>query len=226
MATKQTFEAEPFSSRTFPMKRMLDVAIAGSALVVTAPVWPIIAVAVKLESPGPAFFTAKRVGRGGALFSILKFRSMTQSAAGPAITSSGDARITRVGRLLRATKLDELPQLINVLRGDMSVVGPRPEDPRYVERYSAEQRRVLLVRPGITGAAAVAYRHEQELLARSDDPEVSYITSILPAKLELELAYLESWSLLTDVRLIVQTVTSIFSRHSDIDSAVALPRGL
>ncbi len=193
-------------------KRAFDILVAASAVVVTAPLWPLIAAAIKLESRGPAFYRSHRVGQGGTLFTILKFRSMAVTTGGLGITRAGDARITRVGRVLRATKLDELPQLINVLRGEMSMVGPRPEDPRYVVQYTSRQREVLSFKPGITGAAAVEFRHEQELLEQADDPETEYVNSIMPMKLDLELRYIDEWSLAGDMRLLVRTIASIATR--------------
>lgn len=193
-------------------KRGLDLALAGIGLLVTAPLWPCIALAVRIETTGPVLHRAIRVGRGGRTFTLLKFRSMRVGSGGPAVTAGSDARITRIGRLLRQTKLDELPQLLNVLRGEMSLVGPRPEDVRYVAFYSDAQRAVLGVRPGITGAAAVAYRHEEAILAQADDVERTYRCEVLPAKLALELSYLNDRGLMTDLRLIAQTLLAVFRR--------------
>jgi len=154
-----------------------------------------------------------RVGRDGQIFRIFKFRSMVVRAerSGRAITTAGDQRVTRVGRLLRRTKLDELPQLLNVLRGEMSLVGPRPEHPNYVRLYTPEQRHVLCVRPGITGAASVRFRNEEELL-RGDDPEALYRDVVMPEKLRMELEYLEHRSFWTDLRLILETVAVLPER--------------
>jgi lipopolysaccharide/colanic/teichoic acid biosynthesis glycosyltransferase len=153
------------------------------------------------------FFRQQRVGRHGATFRIHKFRTMVQDAAqrGPALTVGDDARITSAGRWLRRTRLDELPQLIDVLAGDMSLVGPRPEVPRYVAMYTSEQRKVLTVRPGLTGAASIAYINENEILGASADPERAYIEQIMPHKLELDLRYVEEWSLGLDLRIILAT---------------------
>jgi len=165
-----------------------------------------VAVWVRLDSPGPALFRQTRVGRHGAPFTIHKFRTM-RVEAGAAITVGADPRITRSGRLLRQAKLDELPQLWDVLRGAMSFVGPRPELPRYVELYPAEIReRVLSVRPGITDPASLAFSHEAELLAAAADPEREYREVILPAKLRLSAGYAASASLATDLRLILRTL--------------------
>jgi len=189
------------------LKRALDLALASLGLLLLTPLLVVIALAVVLDSPGPAMYLGRRTGRGGREFHLYKFRSMTAGAdrTGPGITSAGDRRVTRVGHFLRRHKLDELPQLWNVVRGDMSLVGPRPEDPRYVALYTSEQRVVLSVRPGITGIASLRYRHEEELL-QGPDWETVYLTNIMPAKLSLELAYLEHANLFTDMVLLLATV--------------------
>src|SRR5436305_1549910 len=145
------------------MKRVFDVAVSLLALVVLSPLLALIALAVKATSSGPVFHRGERIGRGGAPFRILKFRTMRINASGPGLTRGGDARVTPLGRILRRSKLDELPQLVNILRGEMSIVGPRPEAPEYVRLYTAEQRRVLTVRPGLTSPASLRYRHEESL---------------------------------------------------------------
>jgi lipopolysaccharide/colanic/teichoic acid biosynthesis glycosyltransferase len=165
---------------------------------------------VRWDSPGPVFHRGVRVGKDGVHFRLYKFRSMRVDAGGngPAITAAGDPRITRSGAFLRRTKLDELPQLLNVLRGEMSLVGPRPEDPRYVALYTAEQRRVLRVRPGITGAASVAYRREENLLTGPDWEQV-YCNQVLPAKLAIDLAWLDRRTLAGDLLLLLRTVAAV-----------------
>ena len=193
-------------------KRTFDVVASLGALVLSAPLWPLIALAIRTETRGPVLYRAQRVGRGGTAFTLLKFRSMRTGVRGPGVTAGSDSRITQTGRLLRKSKLDELPQFINVLRGDMSLVGPRPEDERYLPFYSEAELAVLTVRPGITGAAAVAYRHEETVLARAEDVETTYRTEVLPAKLALELQYLERRSLGADLRLIVQTALAVGRR--------------
>lgn len=192
------------------LKRLFDILASSSGLVVLSPVLVALGVIVKLSSPGPVFYRATRVGRGGRYFELLKFRSMVVNAdkIGPAVTGASDPRIIPVGRFLRRTKLDELPQLINVLRGDMSVVGPRPEDPRYVALYTDEQRQVLNVRPGITGPASVAYRNEEALLTGADW-EQHYINSVMPAKLTIDLKYACNPSLWRDLRIIGNTMRTI-----------------
>lgn len=192
------------------MKRALDVALATVGLVVTSPIVLVAAIAVKLDSPGPALYNGVRVGRDGRTFQIHKLRTMRMSA-GPSVTAGDDLRITRTGRFLRRTKLDELPQLFNVLKGDMSLVGPRPEDPKYVAMYTPEQRRVLAVRPGITGPAVLAYINEEELL-RGEDVESAYVTRVMPAKLELDLKYVADASLGGDLRILGRTVARVLGR--------------
>ncbi len=196
------------------MKRTFDLLAAGTALLLLAPLLLLIAVAVALGSPGGAFFRQTRAGLGGKHFQLLKFRSMRPgSEAGGQITvGSRDPRITAVGHLLRRTKLDELPQLINIIKGDMSVVGPRPEVPHYVALYTAEQRAVLSVRPGLTSMASIAYINENEILGRSADPERTYIDEVMPAKLALDLRYVRERSLWLDLRIIAATLARIM-RH-------------
>jgi len=206
----------PIESRSFYLaggKRALDVTCSAIGLLALSPVLLTVAVLVKLSSKGPVFYSQGRVGRDGRIFQIVKFRSMRDSpnGNGPMITSAGDDRVTPVGRLLRRSKMDELPQLWNVLTGDMSLVGPRPEHPRYVKDYTDEQRRVLAVRPGITDIASIAYRNEEARLAQSSSPERFYREVILPHKVSLNLEYVAAISLVRDLRLILQTVKSLFA---------------
>lgn len=191
--------------------RFIDLLASGLGIVLLSPLFLVIAAGIKLGTPGPVFYRATRAGRDGVPFRLYKFRSMVMGAdkSGPGITAAGDRRITPVGQFLRKTKLDELPQLLNVLKGDMSLVGPRPEDPRYVALYTAEQRRVLAVRPGITSAASLAYRHEEQLL-KGENWEMIYCTQVLPDKLAIDLAYLAQRTLASDLKLIFQTVAAVF----------------
>jgi lipopolysaccharide/colanic/teichoic acid biosynthesis glycosyltransferase len=192
------------------MKRCFDITVATIALIALAPLMGIIACAIWLSDPaGPIIYRGLRVGRGGRIFHMFKFRSM-RSGTGikREITVSGDVRVTPVGRLLRASKLDELPQLINVLRGDMSLVGPRPESPRYIAYYTAEQRAVLAVRPGITGLSQIFFRREEQLLS-GPNSEHYYITVVMPAKLAIDLAYIRNWSFWRDLVIIAGTLMAL-----------------
>ncbi|MBL8133246.1 MAG: sugar transferase [Anaerolineae bacterium] len=193
------------------LKRLFDVGVSLAGLIVLSPILLILALWVNLSSEGPIFYRSTRVGRGGAEFKLLKFRSMVINAdkLGPAVTGARDPRITSVGRVLRRTKLDELPQLWNVLVGEMSVVGPRPEAPKYVAYYTPEQREVLRVRPGITSPASVKYRNEEAILT-GDDWEALYIREVMPAKLAIDLDYARSASLLKDIQIILQTFLALF----------------
>lgn len=194
------------------LKRAFDVLFAGVLLVLLSPLLLLFAAWVAITSPGGAFFRQIRVGRHGRPFQLLKFRSMRpgSEAQGQLTIGGRDPRITPVGLWLRKTKLDELPQVWNVLKGDMSVVGPRPEVPKYVALYTPEQRQVLEVRPGITGMASIHYIDENEMLARASDPEQAYITEVMPAKLAKDLEYVRKQSLMLDLRIILATVAKVF----------------
>lgn len=194
------------------MKRAFDITCAFMFLVLLSPLLLIAAGFVAGSTTGGAFFRQTRVGRGGLEFRLLKFRTMrTGSEAKGQLTIGGrDPRVTRVGYFLRASKLDELPQLWNVLVGDMSLVGPRPEVPKYVALYTPEQRAVLSVRPGITGMASIDYINENALLAKAADPEGTYIHEVMPAKLVLDLRYLRERSFLLDLRIIAATIKRVF----------------
>jgi lipopolysaccharide/colanic/teichoic acid biosynthesis glycosyltransferase len=197
--------------RSAVARRVFDLACALAGLVVTGPIWPVIAAAIRIDSPGPILYRAVRVGRGGRPIVVHKFRTMVAdpAAAGPAVTAAGDPRITRVGRLLRRSKLDELPQLVDVARGTMSVVGPRPEDPRYVERYSAEQRALLAHRPGLLSPATIAFRDEESVLAAAGATEAAYVELVLGQKLALDLDYFDRRSLRRDLRVLVAGLVAI-----------------
>ncbi|RZI81907.1 MAG: sugar transferase [Rubrivivax sp.] len=193
-------------------KRLFDLVLASLGLLALAPALVLIALAVKLDSSGPVFFRQERVGRHGRPFRIHKFRTMRHDPAGqgPQITVGADRRITRVGGVLRRTKLDELPQLLDVWLGDMSLVGPRPEVPRYVAHYPPAMRdKVLSVRPGITDIASIEYRDESSVLARAADPEHAYLHEILPHKLALAARYVDQASVWTDIKLIARTIAVI-----------------
>jgi lipopolysaccharide/colanic/teichoic acid biosynthesis glycosyltransferase len=189
-------------------KRAFDLFWSLLGLAVLAPVLALVALAVKVEDGGLVFFRQVRIGLGGRPFRIWKFRTMVVDAErqGPAITVGRDPRITRVGAWLRATKLDEIPQLLNVVAGEMSLVGPRPEVPRYVELYTESQRAILALRPGITDLASIKYRNESELLAQAADPDRTYVQDILPDKVQINLAYATRAWVGTDFLVILATL--------------------
>ncbi len=179
-------------------------------LAILSPLWVVIGVMIKVEDGGPVLYKARRVGLRGDIFRLFKFRTMVMNAdkIGAAITAQNDPRVTKIGHFLRKTKLDELPQLFNVLKGDMSLVGPRPEDPSYVALYTEEQKKILNVRPGITSAASLAYRHEEQLLSGLDW-ETTYKTQVMPAKLAIDLEYLSRRTFWADLELIFKTIKSM-----------------
>ncbi|HDN78947.1 MAG TPA: sugar transferase [Chloroflexi bacterium] len=189
------------------LKRIFDILIASIGLIAFSPLMLIIAILIKLDSPGPIFYRAPRVGKNGKPFRMFKFRTMVANAEkiGPPITVGDDPRITRIGARLRSSRLDELPQLINVLCGEMSMVGPRPETPYFVEKFSPEQREVLKVKPGMTGLAQITFRHEEEILSNPGALDEEYMNVILPPKLALDLEYIKHQSLLLDVKTLFQT---------------------
>jgi lipopolysaccharide/colanic/teichoic acid biosynthesis glycosyltransferase len=197
-------------------KRCFDLALALPGLVLLTPLFLVVAVFIKTDSAGPVFFRQERVGRGGRPFFIHKFRTMQVhcDAQGSQLTVGADRRITRVGAVLRRYKLDELPQLIDVVLGSMSLVGPRPEVPQYVALYPPAVRDVVLsVRPGITDRAAIEFADESSLLAGAADPHALYVEQILPQKLSRYVQYVRSRSLLEDVRILFATLRTIFSHH-------------
>jgi lipopolysaccharide/colanic/teichoic acid biosynthesis glycosyltransferase len=193
-------------------KRAFDILSATAGLVLLSPLLGLVACWIKSTSRGPVFYRQFRVGKNGRHFQILKFRSMAAngSRAGLNITVAGDARVTPAGRFLRRHKIDELPQLWNVVRGEMSLVGPRPEAPVYVAEYEPEQRIVLSVKPGMTSPASLAYRREEQMLTGHDDPERFYRTHILPDKLARNIAYLQKITFRSDLRIISNTIASSF----------------
>ena len=193
------------------LKRSFDLITSTIGCILISPILIGIALSIKLTSKGPVFFKQKRVGRYGKEFSILKFRTMVVDAEklGKQITVGNDSRITKIGSFLRKYKLDELPQLINVIKGDMSLVGPRPEVPKYVALYSDKQRRVLDVRPGITDYASIEYRDENSILGKVDNPEEYYINVIMPHKIDLNMKYIENNNVLIDIGIIFKTIFNI-----------------
>ena len=199
-------------------KRIFDLCTAALALLLLWPLLLLLALWIKLDSPGPVLFRQERVGRHGVLFRIHKFRTMTVDAPtrGPPITLKADARVTSVGRRLRQYRLDELPQLIDVLRGRMSLVGPRPEVPHFVAHYPEALRvAVLAVRPGLTDPAAIAHLDEAARLAGATDPEQRYIERILPAKLCMQAEYASRATLLSDLGVLLQTLATLVPGHHD-----------
>jgi lipopolysaccharide/colanic/teichoic acid biosynthesis glycosyltransferase len=195
------------------IKRLTDIALALVGLTLTAPLMLLVAVRIKRDDRGPVFYRAPRVGRSGVPFRMYKFRTMVVDAdriGGPS-AADGDARITRVGAWLRRHKLDEIPQFLNVLRGEMSFVGPRPEVQQYVDLYTEEERAILSVRPGITDFATLWNAKEGEVLAGSPDPEATYLERIRPGKIRLQMHYVRQQSFLTDMSIIMRTVLGLFS---------------
>ncbi len=194
------------------LKRIFDIVVSFVGLVILSPLFLILAIAIARDSKGPVFFKQTRVGRNEVPFKIYKFRTMVEDAEarGMQLTVGDDSRITKVGTFLRKTKIDELPQLINVFKGEMSFVGPRPEVPKYVGLYTEDQRQVLMVRPGITDLASIEYRNESELLATADNPEKVYIEEVMPRKIELNKEYIRCTSLGLDIRIIIRTILAIF----------------
>jgi lipopolysaccharide/colanic/teichoic acid biosynthesis glycosyltransferase len=194
------------------MKRAFDVTSASVLLVAVVPLIICIAIAIKLDSPGPVFYRVRRVGHRGRVFWMLKFRKMYDGERGAPLTQADDPRLTRVGAVLTRARLDELPQLWDVLRGRMSIIGPRPEDPRFVDLHRARFARILAVRPGITGITQVAFAYEREILD-VNDPVGDYVHRILPQKLELDTLYTRRSGLLLDLTVIWWTLVTLFVRH-------------
>lgn len=204
----------PWPERSYPGKRALDVAMALGGLLLCAPLLAVVVVAVKLTSRGPVFYRGKRAGLCGRTFTQLKIRTMTIGAAGDAFTAAGDPRVTRLGHLLRGTKIDELPQLVNVLWGDMSIVGPRPEDARLVDEfYTRDALRVLAVRPGMTCLVQVrVFPDFTSQVPPGADPQQYYRQTILPARLEEDLEYVDRLSLALDLKICLQTAWCLLVR--------------
>jgi len=192
------------------IKRLADIVASIIVLLLLFPVFLVISIWILLDSPGGLFYKQVRVGKNGKEFKLFKFRSMRTGADKEGqITIGNDKRVTRSGKFIRKFKIDEFPQLINIIAGDMSVVGPRPEVPKYVKMYSDEQKKVLSVRPGLSDFATIEYINEQEQLGKSPDPEKLYINTIMPEKLALNLKYIQSRSFSTDLKIILKTFSSI-----------------
>ncbi len=191
--------------------RLFDFSIGLIGLILSSPLFLLIAVLIKLSSPGPVIYSQQRVGRNAELFSLYKFRSMIDKADkhGTSVTTDRDPRITTVGRFLRKTKLDELPQLLNVIKGDMSFVGPRPDVPEIINNYSKEMKKILKIRPGITSNATLQLRNEEELLSLAIDPDRVYEEVVVPAKVKLAMEHVEKNSFLFDFKILLQTVWAL-----------------
>lgn len=204
----------PDAAPGYPLKRVLDVAVSLTALTLGLPVLLAVAAAIKWDSPGPVLYRGLRVGQAGRRFRILKFRTMVadRESEGPAVTAGDDPRVTRVGGWLRRTRLDELPQLVNVLRGEMSLVGPRPEAPEFVARRPELFRGLLRARPGLMDLATLSYLPQEEALGHSAEVERRYVEEIMPGKLALSERYLATQSLAQDVRTMALAARALFSR--------------
>lgn len=189
-------------------KRTFDIIVSTLVFLFLSPLFLIGSILAKTQSSGPIFYKAKRVGIGGSIFIMYKFRTMVENAdkIGIGLTTHKDSRVTPVGRFLRFTKLDELPNFINVIKGDMSLIGPRPESPYYVQYYTETEKQVLLVKPGITGPSQIANRNEEEKLAEQSDPENFYITELMPQKLAIDLQYVATQCFISDLRWFLKTL--------------------
>lgn len=196
------------------MKRLFDIVASGLGLVVLSPVFAVLAIWIKADSKGPVFYRQTRVGRDNKDFRLFKFRSMRPDSDKLGLITVGghDPRVTRSGYYIRKYKLDEFPQLINVFKGDMSLVGPRPEVRKYVDMYTPEQMRVLSVRPGITSLASIRYRNENDILAADEDPDRCYIEKVMPDKLNIDLEYVDRATLWNDIKLILSTFKEIVTK--------------
>lgn len=192
------------------MRRLSDFLLALLLLMLTLPLWLLIVIALLLFSPGQLFYYHRRAGRDGKEFDLIKFRTMRPHTNGLNLTVWGDERITGVGRILRRFKLDELPQLLNVISGSMAFVGPRPESVEYITHYSERQKEILKYKPGLTDPASLKYRHEEKVLGQFADPESAYLNEVLPDKIEISLQYQHSRSFASDLLIILKTVITIF----------------
>ena len=199
------------------MKRLFDITLSIPGLILLSPLFIILAIWIKKDSKGPVFYKQIRIGKGGKEFYLYKFRSMRQGADKQGLLTVGgkDPRITKSGSFIRTYKLDEFPQLINVLKGDMSIVGPRPEVPKYVALYTRDQQKVLSVKPGISDWASIYFRNENELLAQAENPEEFYVSEVMPQKLLMNLKYINNNSLFIDVKIIFNTIKMVLFKKSD-----------
>jgi len=206
------------------MKRTFDLVLSMSALVFLIPFFAVAGLLIKLDTSGPIFYRQKRIGKKFKPFYILKFRTMIEDAdkKGSHITAGGDVRVTRVGSILRKTKIDELPQLINVLKGEMSFVGPRPEVEKYVEIYRSDYDYILNVRPGITDIASLTFRDEETVLAKEANPELYYVQKLLPQKIKLANDYIRHASFFYDCKLIILTIFKVVSPKYEYKNSITL----
>ena len=195
------------------MARAGEFLLAVLLVLLSLPLWILLLLLIVVLSPGPPFFVHCRVGKDGKLFGLVKFRTMRHHAGGGNLTVGADARVTEIGRVLRRLKLDELPQLLNILRGEMTFVGPRPESEEYVTAYTPEQRRILDYKPGVTDPASLKFRYEAELLASATDPQTTYHKKILPEKIEISLRYQQRRTFWSDLGVILKTVMAVFQRQ-------------
>ncbi len=204
-------------------KRIFDLILSTIILILFSPLFLLGCFLSKIQSPGPIFYKAKRVGQNGRIFKMYKFRTMVVNAdqIGIGLTTHNDVRVTTIGRLMRFIKLDELPNFLNVIKGDMSLTGPRPESPMYVKHYTDEQKQVLLVRPGITGPSQIANRNEEIKLAEQTDPEHYYITELMPKKLSLDLHYVVTQSFVSDIKWLLITLWVIVFPQKVENQAIA-----
>lgn len=209
-------EPSALTRRQRAAKRTFDLVVAVPLLVLTSPVVAVAVVAARISTGEPGIFRQVRVGRDGRLFTVYKVRTMrTVADRTSTVTTRTDVRVTRVGRIVRSLKVDELPQLVNVVRGDMSLVGPRPDVPGFADLLQGDDRLVLSVRPGITGPATLHFRHEEDLLASVDDPEAYNLEVVFPAKVRMNLRYVRSWSVALDLRYLARTVRQVMRRSAD-----------
>jgi len=195
-------------------KRVFDLVLSIPSFILLSPVFLIASVLIKIETPGTATFAQERIGRGGRPFKLYKFRTMVKDASkmGPPITPTNDPRITKVGKLLRKYKIDEMLQIANIIKGDMSVIGPRPEIEKYIKKFKDDYSKILKIKPGMTDYALIVFRNEEEILSKFNDVEEGYIQEVMPEKIKLYKKYMDEMSLLTDIKIFFKTIWEILKR--------------
>jgi len=195
-------------------KRIFDLILSIPSFIILSPIFLIASILIKIETPGTVTFAQERIGRGGKSFKLYKFRTMVKDASkiGPLITTKNDPRITKIGRLLRKFKIDEMLQIANIIKGDMSVIGPRPEIKKYIDVFKKDYEEVLKIKPGMTDYALIAFRNEEEILAKFNDIEEGYIKEVMPEKIKLYKKYMDEMSLLTDIKIFFLTIWEILKR--------------